>query len=225
GPDQPGPGVPPGPPSGPPGGPPPGPPPGAPHPGPHPHGQGPPPGPDPYGHGRPPDPSPYGQGRPPGPPGDAPPGPPPPHGRSTGVIVAIVVAALIVIGGGVGLAVALLSGDDDGGDSTTSSSEAESAGSPQATAEAFAQAWSAGDCEALSAVMTDRLQTAEPCSPEALDGEATKPPEITEESEDSATAEFDVEGDDGFMASYVLTLVNENGEWLVDDYVVEAAMG
>jgi hypothetical protein len=117
--------------------------------------------------------------------------------------VAIVVGVLVVVGGGAAAAFFVMGGDG-GGDVST--------GSPQDTAEAFAQAWQDRDCEALKGLLTDQfLESGDgTCDPEAITGSPSDP-EVTEESGDSATVAMK-DGD----VTFELKLVNEDGEWLVD---------
>ncbi|HYJ66362.1 MAG TPA: hypothetical protein VEX15_01735 [Nocardioidaceae bacterium] len=200
-----GPGQPPGP-YGPPGQA--GPPPGQPPPGQY----GPPPGQPPPGQYGPPGQPPPGQyGPPPGqpPPGQygPPPGqypwPPPSGGKSKGAVVGLVIAVLVVVGGGAAAAILLLGGDDD---SEPSGDEA------LASAQAFVDAWKDADCDALEGLMTDdfRKDAASECNPDDVQGEPSDP-EITEESGDSATAVTSIDG-----SEIELTLVREDGEWLID---------
>ena len=118
--------------------------------------------------------------------------------------MAIVVGVLVVIGGGAAAAFFALGGDAGGGDVST--------GSPQDTAEAFAQAWQDRDCDALESLLTDQFLEGGngTCDPEAITGSPSDP-EVTKESDDSATVAMK-DGD----VTFELKLVNEDGEWLVD---------
>jgi hypothetical protein len=171
--------------------------------------RGPPPG--PYGPpGQQGPPGPYGpppgqQGSPPGPygppPGQYPGGPPPRSGKSKGLVVGLVIAVLVVVGGGAAAVILLLGGDNE-----------PSGDDPLATAQSFVDAWKDADCDALEGLLTDELRDGRGinCDPDEIEGEPSDP-EITDESDDKATAVINVNGTD-----LELTIVKDDGKWLID---------
>jgi hypothetical protein len=172
--------------------------------GPPPGQQGPPPGqygPPPGQYGPPP-----GQQGPPGqygpPPGQYPGGPQPPRsGKSKGLVIGLVIAVLVVVGGGAAAAILLLGGDDN----------EPSGDDPLATAQAFVDAWKEADCDALEGLLTeDFLKGGSDCDPDDIQGEPSDP-EITDESDDKATAVINIGGSD-----LELSIVKEDGKWLID---------
>jgi hypothetical protein len=176
-------------PQGPPlGGPPQGPPPGQ---------WGPPPGGPPQG-------SPPGQwGQPYGQPGG------PSGGASKGLIAGIIIGVLVIVGGGFAAAILLLGGDDE-------SAEGGSAGALE-TAQAFVSALEDGDCDAAGNLATQSFveEYGAACDSATLQQTSYGDPEITDESDDKATAEFSVSTGQG-DATVALNMIVEDGEWKVD---------
>jgi hypothetical protein len=117
------------------------------------------------------------------------------------VIAAIVIGVLVVVGGGVAAAILLLGGDDEASTAT-----------PLDTAEAFAVAWRDGDCDTLESLVTERFREAAPagCDAEVISGDPGDP-KITEETDDTATAELEVD-----ETTLELEMVYEDGSWLID---------
>lgn len=129
---------------------------------------------------------------------------------SKGLIAAIIVAVLVIVGGGFAAAILLLGGDDEGGSADESSGALE-------TAEAFVSALEDGDCEAAGELGTQSFveQYGAACDSGILQQPSYGDPEITDESEDKATAEFSVSTGQG-DATVALNLIVEDGEWKVD---------
>ncbi|HYJ66360.1 MAG TPA: hypothetical protein VEX15_01725 [Nocardioidaceae bacterium] len=129
------------------------------------------------------------------------------------MIAGIIIAVLVIVGGGVAAAILLLGGDDDdsadGGDSGDSSGALE-------TAQSFIAALEDGDCEAAGALATQSFveQYGASCDSETLQQSSYGDPEITDESDDAATAEFSVASDQG-DSTVAMDLVVEDGEWKV----------
>jgi hypothetical protein len=128
-------------------------------------------------------------------------------GPSKGALVAAVLVVVLAIGGAVAGAVLLLQGADD---ATTAS--------PQGTAELWAEAWGADDCEGLTELMTDEF-AADGSSGDCDDPLVGVPgnPEISDQTELSATAAIPLAGDGGSTTMY-LALVKHDREWLVADF-------
>jgi len=135
---------------------------------------------------------------------------PPTSGRSTLPWVlgaAVLVLVLVVVG-----IVLLLRGGSDGAD-------------PESAATSFVAAVKDGDCEAFTALTTERFQdTYGRCSGDidtapfldsdlvAVDDDVT----ITDETDDTATGEVGLSAA-GFSVPLQLLLVREDERWLVDD--------
>ena len=117
---------------------------------------------------------------------------------------------LVIVGGGFAAAILLLGGDDEGG------SAGESGGALE-TAQAFVSALEDGDCDAAGDLATQSFveQYGAECDGGTLQQSDYGDPEITDESDDKATAEFSISTGQG-DATVALNLVVEDGEWKVD---------
>ncbi len=137
----------------------------------------------------------------------------PSGGASKGLIAGIIVAVLVIVGGGFAAAILLLGGDDE---SAEGGSAGESSGALD-TAEAFVAALNDGDCDAAGDLATQSFveQYGADCDGATLEQSDYGDPEITDESDDKATAEFSVSTGQG-DATVALNLIVEDGEWRVD---------